>query len=868
MLRREIFQRSRDEDDRGAVLYVLILFLVLFMAVATVAVDLAALGARGQDLQNTSDAAALAGVVEYQQQLVNGSSPDDARLAALQTIYAIMRQNGIDPDSPDIRVDLEISDDRSELKVTIGDNSPNQFLPNDLLGETLKDDQTGVEREATATFVACEFECSLSVAIPSPVTTINAIGKGDGYKPIKVGNRLYAMNHNTRAQSIVCVDTSSQGPCWSGSVERVAYAPGVGYNDRNPEMPHTAVIGDRIYWTATDESNGLRLFCFQTAVDAEFDAPCQDAVDLDRSLLRFDEGDADNTLTNDKDENRGGGTFTVFGEKVFAFSDNHRIHCHNPATGQVCNDYANGGNPTGLAAFPPNSPADGNHGSSIDRVIDEDTGFVYATLHIPFVGERVVLRNVETDRFLTRTGGIAIATDDGATDDSWWDIESNGLETISIQSARTGGFLESSDFNFGATTGGNGTDERFRWKATVDQVTPPNPGYRLLAPSNDPVSEPGLTDDLGDDTIDRVDPAVFLDTYWEFYPWQCGDTANPPANSSPANYTPGTWLHCYDTGVVSGTPQPCPDFSVRNAAGTSSPLHPDGTRFSGRLWFYYGAGPDPLRQGVCSSGYGTAEDPGVRPRSAQSIEINCVNLDGTYNSTMVAAMVPLRNEIRSRTGGWPGAWGDPHYNVAENRLFYPTEHNTPRAICFDFDSGSCGSQTRTVTYTPQPTASNPNPAPRTVDTEDYGYVSVDDCVFALGHNAFFWAFKSSDPESTCDPRPVTTQVSKCPCGGPDGAGRWGELDFREVDFTPFDYFGVRILTDAGVNSVPIFPADGSFISMKPADAVRQIPLDDLAIPEGALTISVEISVQGVSDDALANVGEFDIRFAQRPRLID
>lgn len=869
----------KTDDDRGAVLFILLLFLVIFIAVATLAVDLASQGARGQDLQNTSDAAALAGVVEYQEQILDGATRAEAVDAAELVVEEVMRQNGIDPADGDIELDVVVSDDGSKLQVVIKDLDPDQFLPNDLLGETLKLDDQTVERSATAEFLACENECSLIVKIEKSIGAISARGNGDGYKPILVNQKLYAINHNSNDRQIVCVSTITEAPCWADGVARDAYASSVGFFSPNPEMPHTAVVGTRIYWSATDKGNGHRLFCWETA--SGLDVPCTDAVLLNSSLRRFDNRDDDNTLSNFKDENRGGGTFTVLGEKVFSFTDDHRIHCFDPSIGSYCSGYSNIGNNTSLgdAGVPASSPIHGNHGSSIDRIVDKSTGYVYATLHIPFAqnvdctspladpaGQRVVVRNELTGNYLSsQFPDLVTAEPDGASAAQWWDVENFGGDTISLQNAAHGEYLDAGPFV--GTSISRGEDDR--WDAQIVGGVGGGGDSYFINSENLDFEAGSLFDDAGS-IIEEVDPPSSPEAEWNFYDWECGvdpDRVDP----GPDWFVDGTWLHCYDTGVISGSPGQCPGFAVSGVddapAGTPTPIHPDGTRFSGRLWFYYdraveGAG-DPAVLGVCSSGYSTWNDPAEDFNlDPDSIEVNCVNIgSGNFSNSLTADMNGVASLIQTYTGSDPGAWGDPHWNSTENRLFYPTEHDTPRILCYDFDDNTlCDDITGTVP---------PNPTGITL-TEDYGFFSDGNCVYALGHTAFFWAFKASDVGEPCDAIIPPARVERCACG--DGATfRWGELDFSEVDLSRFESFGVRIMTDDGGDgtaSLPIFPGDGSFLSIKPGGVNPRIPLDDLAIPEGAESILVVFDVTGLDEDAIEDVGDFEIRFAQRPKLID
>jgi len=79
----------------------------------------------------------------------------------------------------------------------------------------------------------------------------------------------------------------------------------------------------------------------------------------------------------------GGGLIAV-GGLLYVFTDDHAVHCINPATMGRCGLYDAGGEPSGLnkLGFAPLDPGAGVSGSNIDRVVDETTGRIYHTLHI------------------------------------------------------------------------------------------------------------------------------------------------------------------------------------------------------------------------------------------------------------------------------------------------------------------------------------------------------------------------------------------------------------------------------------------------------------------------------------------------------
>jgi len=871
---RNAIESRGERDDRGAVLFLVFVFLVIFLAVAALAVDLAAVATRGQTLQNTADAASLAAVVEYEKELLTGATESAAEAAARLVAEEILQQNGINPGDPTITMTVDFPASGGRVTVNINDDDPPSYLGSAVVPGL----DTKVGRQATAEFLGCD-ACSVEVKIPRPFSSVSAEGRGDGYKPIRVGDRLYALNHNSRERQIVCIDTVAQAPCWQDAfgnpvASRDAY---LDFNHNNPEMPHTAVVGTRIFWSATDTSVGHRLFCFETVTDQ----PCSTSVQLGDDLRV---GQGSSPLESAKDENRGGGTVEV-DDRVYVFTDNHEIHCFNPISNNYCSAFqgpagdpdfrAFGGKPTALDLFPDNDPRDGNHGSSIDRVVDNNTGRIYSTIHIPvavdslkcssafavpetnvdaLVDQIVVIRN--GGQYLSAAGGDNVVLIDRNGDFSdtsvRWRVtqEARGtavyLEAVGLADENGGNerWLDGED-DFALLPSPIGTD--------LNKVEPDNawnliPGDGLFTIEND-----GTVDDLGTPTpnflnrssvngVIQQDAADVTPTDWEIS--RCVDPAVD------AGYQAGTWLHCYDTTLA----EPCSGF-------TPSAIHADGSRFSGRLFFYYGPGPlgggQAPKLGVCSSGY---ENPLTRTNVDQ-VEIKCVDLvDGSPN-TLGNALSSLASDIDGSTSNSPAAWGDPHYNSFTNRLFYPTEHSFSRIFCWDFQTGnSCGSYVGET----RPSAA----APR-VKTEDYGFISIDDCVFGLGHLAYFWAFQATDIGEPCVGARSSTVLTACPCTG--DSSRWGILDFRELNLDDFDVFSVEITTN------PPDPDDrgiriGEELQLKPLDASqRLIKLDDAAtypIPLGTDSVRVVIYVEAENDPFEDTIRTFDIRFPQVPRLID
>lgn len=345
-------KQEEHRNERGAVLALLAILLFIILLVAAMAVDLSALERRGQTLQNTADAAALAGVATW---VETGDSA-----ATLATVDDMLRQNGVGGD--DILVQVVTS--AGEVEVIITDDDPEVFLGSiiQLAGETFGGE---LVRAASARLEDCKIGCNTVVPLPEPFPPTPVIGSGDGFYPVSVGNRLYAINHD--GDEIACVDRSADGDevsaCWQ---DRLAF------NYTGPQtgpVAHAVAVGPKIFWAA-QEADELRLYCWQTLTES----PCPTST-LVASLYRAED-------LGVKYQARGGGVVAV-GRRIFVFTDDHRVHCFSSETLSRCGGYA-GGLPTGLGVtgFAPLDPAKGVSGSNIDRVINETTGQIFHTLHI------------------------------------------------------------------------------------------------------------------------------------------------------------------------------------------------------------------------------------------------------------------------------------------------------------------------------------------------------------------------------------------------------------------------------------------------------------------------------------------------------
>ena len=820
-------------SERGAVMFLLVAAVMVVLLGGAIAVDLSIRSTRGQQLQNAADAAALAGVQAYRQ------SDGDAGIAQ-NAVAELLRQNGIGTDgTTTFNVVFPEGVNETEVVVTVTDTSPGTLM------DGVTGSSSGVTREATARFESCQADCTVNVVIPSPFRSVDAEGQGDGYKPIAVDNELYSLNHNSSYGAIVCIDRDTandddiNGICegWSDP-DRPAYAGGA-YTQRNPEMPHAAVAGSKIYWTASD-SSGTKLFCFETATAT----PCSSAT-LINTRSRASSSDID----NQKDRNRGGGT-VLAGDRVFVFTDDHRVNCFVPGpTVGVCPGYEANGKPSFIAndGFPENDPADGNHGSSIDRIVDEIAGKIYWTIHVPtgptpqadcsadnqeFPEGLVSIKNAWSDLYIERDGTNIINSATNTHQNTHWfavpyGTDSDGNPVVAFQSA---------------------TNDR-RW---IDS----DPGNADLDITSS--SSPGSDDEF---SIIYGDTTSMIQSYYGTYAFDsgsafetdsgtqgiqgdwiirhpsCFDAAYTPGADTVLDHTAGTWLQCWD--YVND--QSCGGF-------TPSAIHTDGSRFSGRLFFHKTGGAVPTIQGVCSSGFADY-------KSNANFEVNCVdNYSGLFDSDLTTNMDSFRAAIVNNTNSTSqSAWGDPHYNEHTNRLFYPTAHDRSRVVCWDFDFGMCGVRHQYSSLG---------------EIRDYGYFSEGDCVYGLGHNAYFYAFQAEDIGSECTGSSTRTRIEPCDCSGD---WEWGTLTFN-VDLLLFDEFFIQVLNSNGDLVYP--PPDPTIPGDSPKHSLHTngitVDLNGLPVssdPENDF-LEILVTVNAENDPWAEGEQAFAVEFARAPRLTD
>ncbi len=329
--------------ERGAVLALVAVMIMVVLGSAALAVDLAALDRRGQQLQSVADAASLGAVATW-------VSTGDASAAA-ETTRELIIANGF---GGEVAYAIQ-TPSANELMVTVTDESPQLFLTSIIgAGGT-------IERAATAYLAECVSPCGLHVDVPAPGTSITPSQPIDGFAPILVGAKVYSISRS--GNQIACLDRVLAQDC--PGYPRWAFPMGDTYTDR---LPHTAVVGTQI-WFLAQHSHGLYLRCWQTitetpCVDEHLIAPEPSAFSLGHEYV-----------------SRGGG-LAHLGDRLFVYADNHTVHCFDLSWKAPCSEYGPDGLPAANVDLDAADPTMGTSGSGIDRLVDEANARIYFAIPI------------------------------------------------------------------------------------------------------------------------------------------------------------------------------------------------------------------------------------------------------------------------------------------------------------------------------------------------------------------------------------------------------------------------------------------------------------------------------------------------------
>ncbi len=350
---------SGSDNERGAILILSALIMMLLLFIAAFATDLGAWYRQGQAQQRAADVGSLNGMQAYDReykayfaaqtppvqtwtQLTDAQRTEaerQAMVAAINTIVGLLETSGHTFSSTPTEVQLSpppnVAGDQSIFTITSDDGtlvtitregdgmSVSLSADGDQYFSNLLRDAPQITRKSTAVLSNCGAECTHSIEINPPFVGFAATGQGDGYGPLLFDKdptndgieEIWAVNHHSNSgsnYSVICMSVETKSEC-SGSAN-VHYS--LPYDTGNRPTEYIAPDG-KIYFSARDAGTARTgLACF----DANTRAYCSTAfVDL------FD------------DVSRGGsGTINVNGPweyngELFIIAANGQLGCVTPA---------------------------------------------------------------------------------------------------------------------------------------------------------------------------------------------------------------------------------------------------------------------------------------------------------------------------------------------------------------------------------------------------------------------------------------------------------------------------------------------------------------------------------------------------------
>ncbi len=255
-----------ENRERGAVLVLTALVMLLLLFIAAFATDLGAWYRQGQEQQRAADVGALNGIQAYDRAVQDywaGLTPPksnwgeltDDEIAeserrgleeAANGIIALLETSGLSfsdvgtgilaADPTDVNgtsVWTAIADDGTEVRITrsfvvTGTDSMDNptyarsidvqvIAPGEQYFSNIIRDAPEITREASATLANCAADCSDEFFLDPPFTGFDSAGKGDGYRPLwGEDGKVWTVNHHADSPlsySVVCMDIRTEQQC-------------------------------------------------------------------------------------------------------------------------------------------------------------------------------------------------------------------------------------------------------------------------------------------------------------------------------------------------------------------------------------------------------------------------------------------------------------------------------------------------------------------------------------------------------------------------------------------------------------------------------------------------------------------------------
>ena len=285
---------STEDRERGAVLILSALIMVLILMIAAFATDLGAWYRQGQQQQRAADLGSLNGINAYDRELkayftsqgasswgdLNAAQQATAEQQAMQAAYdavvAVLEGAGTTVSASPVMA-ISPPPGESTATVTADDGTlivitrtvDNEIImsvtqPGTQYFSSVVRGAPDITRTATAVVSNCSATCNIPIVLNPPFAGFSEAGKGDGFGPLVYGNEIWAVNHHVRSTSegeIVCMNRITETFCSPTGQFSLG-----DYNTGNRPVEHIDTTRGKIYFTVRDDSSDKSgLACFSVA---------------------------------------------------------------------------------------------------------------------------------------------------------------------------------------------------------------------------------------------------------------------------------------------------------------------------------------------------------------------------------------------------------------------------------------------------------------------------------------------------------------------------------------------------------------------------------------------------------------------------
>ncbi|MGI9601656.1 MAG: pilus assembly protein TadG-related protein, partial [Acidimicrobiales bacterium] len=282
----------RQPQERGAILVMTALVMLIMLMIAAFATDLGAWYRQAQEQQRTADLGSLNAIQSYEQKrtadfetlsvsawaeitdaTVRETLERDAMQEAVDAVIGVLNAAGstvtITATNPSWQDPLGDPAVPTETVVTIQTNDGQTVVVTRTVDLDISVSVTGqgdqyfssfiqdapeIERSSTATLSNCGAICDVPIVINPPFVGFSGSGSGDGFRPLiyVAAEEVWAVNHHRRKGAtngeIVCMDQNTQSFCSTGGL----YGLGTYATHNRPAEEYLHQATGKIYFTARD----------------------------------------------------------------------------------------------------------------------------------------------------------------------------------------------------------------------------------------------------------------------------------------------------------------------------------------------------------------------------------------------------------------------------------------------------------------------------------------------------------------------------------------------------------------------------------------------------------------------------------------